>query len=88
MLILANILGLGNPEMLLIFLAVLLLLFGGKKIPELMRGMGRGVGELKKGLEEGKQSFREAVNTEESGAPSSTSAAPSVTTPAESQPRS
>lgn len=49
----------GMNEVLLI-LAVVLLLFGGKKIPELMRGMGRGISEfnhakdsLKKELEEG-----------------------------------
>jgi len=34
-----------GPEMLLIFF-VILLLFGGKKIPELMRGMGKGVREF------------------------------------------
>lgn len=38
--------GLGTPEIILIVLA-LLLLFGGKKIPELMRGLGRGVKEFK-----------------------------------------
>ena len=38
--------GLGAPEIILIVLA-LLLLFGGKKIPELMRGMGRGIREFK-----------------------------------------
>jgi sec-independent protein translocase protein TatA len=38
--------GLGAPEIILIVLA-LLLLFGGKKIPELMRGMGKGVKEFK-----------------------------------------
>jgi sec-independent protein translocase protein TatA len=38
--------GLGAPEIILIVLA-LLLLFGGKKIPELMRGLGRGVKEFK-----------------------------------------
>ena len=37
-----------GPEMLIIFLAILLL-FGGKKIPELMRGLGKGIGEFKKG---------------------------------------
>jgi sec-independent protein translocase protein TatA len=37
---------LGAPEIILIVLA-LLLLFGGKKIPELMRGLGRGVKEFK-----------------------------------------
>ncbi len=40
--------GLGAPEIILIVLA-LLLLFGGKKIPELMRGLGRGVKEFKEG---------------------------------------
>jgi len=41
-LLLFNFLG---PEMLVIF-AVVLLLFGGKKIPELMRGVGRGIREF------------------------------------------
>jgi sec-independent protein translocase protein TatA len=40
--------GLGTPEIILIVLA-LLLLFGGKKIPELMRGIGKGVKEFKDG---------------------------------------
>ncbi|OWU65062.1 MAG: twin-arginine translocase TatA/TatE family subunit [Armatimonadetes bacterium Cent15-Ar3] len=39
---------------------VVLLLFGGAKIPQLMRGLGRGVGELKVGLEEGKKAFTDA----------------------------
>ena len=38
--------GLGTSENLLIVLA-LLLLFGGKKLPELMRGAGRGIKEFK-----------------------------------------
>ena len=38
--------GLGTSEILLIVLA-LLLLFGGKKLPELMRGAGRGIKEFK-----------------------------------------
>ena len=40
---------LGTPEILLIVLVVLLL-FGGKKIPELMKGMGKGVKSFKDGL--------------------------------------
>ncbi len=44
----------GGPEIWVIVILVLLL-FGGKKIPELMRGMGRGVGELQKGIEDGKK---------------------------------
>ncbi|MCJ0741461.1 MULTISPECIES: Sec-independent protein translocase subunit TatA/TatB [Pedobacter] len=39
---------LGSSEIILIVIA-LLLLFGGKKIPELMRGLGRGVKEFKDG---------------------------------------
>jgi sec-independent protein translocase protein TatA len=38
--------GLGTPEIILIIVAILIL-FGGKKIPELMRGMGKGVKEFK-----------------------------------------
>ncbi len=38
--------GLGTSEIILIVLA-LLLLFGGKKLPELMRGAGRGIREFK-----------------------------------------
>ncbi len=40
--------GLGAGEITLIVLA-LLLLFGGKKIPELMRGLGKGMKEFKDG---------------------------------------
>lgn len=39
---------LGTPEILVI-LVVVLLLFGGKKIPELMKGLGQGVREFKDG---------------------------------------
>lgn len=41
--------GLGLPEILLIVLVVLLL-FGGKKIPELMKGIGKGVRSFKDGV--------------------------------------
>ena len=41
--------GLGGQEVLLIALVVLLL-FGGKKIPELMRGLGKGVKSFKEGM--------------------------------------
>ena len=39
----------GTPEILLIAL-VILLLFGGRKIPELMKGLGKGVKSFKDGL--------------------------------------
>lgn len=41
----------GLPEVLLIALVVLLL-FGGKKIPELMRGLGKGVKSFKEGMKD------------------------------------
>lgn len=53
----------GGPELWLIAL-VILLLFGGAKIPQLMRGLGQGVGELKKGLEEGKKAFDDSSKTD------------------------
>ncbi len=43
--------GLGGPELLLI-LAVVLLLFGAKKLPELAKGLGRSVKEFKKASNE------------------------------------
>lgn len=43
--------GIGLQEILLIALVVLLL-FGGKKIPELMRGLGQGVKSFKEGMKE------------------------------------
>ncbi len=41
--------GLGTGEIILIALVVLLI-FGGKKIPELMRGIGKGVKSFKEGV--------------------------------------
>jgi sec-independent protein translocase protein TatA len=38
--------GLGAPEIILIIIAIVLL-FGGKKIPELMKGLGKGMKEFK-----------------------------------------
>jgi len=49
----------GWPQILLIALVVLLL-FGGKKIPELMRGIGKGMGEFKKGIKEGEESLKDS----------------------------
>ena len=43
--------GLGMSEVLVIALIVLLL-FGGKKIPELMKGLGKGVKSFKDGMKE------------------------------------
>lgn len=47
----SNLLFIGTQEIIVIVVLVLLL-FGGKKIPELMRGLGRGVKEFKDGQRE------------------------------------
>lgn len=54
---------LGSQD-LMIIAVVVLVLFGGKKIPELLRGVGRGVGELQKGLDEGKRQFTASLHDE------------------------
>lgn len=41
----------GGPEIIIIAIAVLLL-FGGKRLPELMRGLGKGIKDFKKATEE------------------------------------
>ncbi len=49
---------LGTGEILIIALIVLLL-FGGKKIPELMRGLGKGVKSFKDGMNEVEKEINE-----------------------------
>ena len=41
------ILGMPGPWQIVLIVLAILLLFGGRKIPELMRGMGRGIKEFK-----------------------------------------
>jgi sec-independent protein translocase protein TatA len=43
-------LGIVGPWQIILIIVVVLLLFGGKKIPELMKGIGQGAREFKKGL--------------------------------------
>ena len=43
---------LGTTELLLLG-GLALLIFGGKKVPEMMRGLGQGVKEFKKGMKDG-----------------------------------
>jgi sec-independent protein translocase protein TatA len=85
----------GSPEMnnMLAFLPtgsewiwialIVLLLFGGSRLPQLMRSIGRGAGELQKGIEEGKrmmtQARDDAMNTPDE--PASTPAKTEPTPP-------
>ena len=50
---------LGTGEIVIIAIVVLLL-FGGKKIPELMRGLGKGVKSFKDGVNEAKDEINKA----------------------------
>jgi len=50
----------GTPEILVI-LFIVLLLFGAKKIPELARGLGRGIREFKDATKEIKKNIEEEV---------------------------
>ncbi|MBR5550746.1 MAG: twin-arginine translocase TatA/TatE family subunit [Muribaculaceae bacterium] len=49
----------------LIILLVVLLLFGGKKIPELMRGLGKGVKSFKQGLNDAKEELNKIDDEED-----------------------
>ncbi len=55
------ILGLGGQEMIFIGLAILLL-FGAKKIPELMRGLGKGIREFKDASKEVKENIEKGLD--------------------------
>lgn len=55
-------LNLGADEIIIIALVVLLL-FGGKKIPELMRGLGKGVKSFKSGMNEIEKDINDNLNT-------------------------
>lgn len=50
---------------LLVIALLVLLLFGGKKIPELMKGLGKGVKSFKAGMNEVQDEINKAVNEED-----------------------
>jgi len=54
----------GGGEWILLFLAVLLL-FGGKKIPELMKGLGKGIREFNAAKNNIKDEFEKGLSEEE-----------------------
>ena len=54
LLFITQLLFIGTTELLLIS-GIALLLFGGKKLPEMMRGLGEGVREFKKGVNDAKE---------------------------------
>lgn len=59
-----SLLMIGAPE--IIFIAVIiLLLFGGKKIPELMKGIGKGVRSFKEGMNNVEEEIKKPLDTPE-----------------------
>ncbi|MDQ3072754.1 MAG: twin-arginine translocase TatA/TatE family subunit [Bacteroidota bacterium] len=61
----------GGMEWIMIFAGVLLL-FGGKKIPELMRGVGKGIREFNDAREKVKTNLEEGMHRQETTAPTKT----------------
>ncbi len=67
---LLGVFGLGGPE-LLIILAVLILLFGAKKLPELAKGLGKSINEFKKASTEKEDEENEAAKKDAAQSPAS-----------------
>ena len=68
-----NLLGVLGTQEIVIILVIVLLLFGGRKIPELMKGLGRGVREFNDAKNNVKKEFEDGLNeTPKSNTPSST----------------
>jgi len=55
---------LGSPVDIAIAAVVVLIVFGPKKVPELGKALGQGLGNFKKALHEGTEEFKTAVNTD------------------------
>ena len=53
-----------GPWQIVLLLVVIVLLFGGKKLPEIARALGKAKGEFKKGTEEGEQLLNEGKDKE------------------------
>ncbi|MBC8301956.1 MAG: twin-arginine translocase TatA/TatE family subunit [Pelagibacterales bacterium] len=53
-----------GPWQVVLVAVVILLLFGGKKIPELMKGLGSGIKEFKKGVKEEDESLDDSSDKE------------------------
>ncbi len=59
----ANLLGVLGTQEIIIILVIVLLLFGGRKIPELMRGLGRGVREFNDAKNNVRKEIEDGVNS-------------------------
>lgn len=71
-------LNIGGPEMILIIF-VALLLFGGEKLPEIARGLGKGIRDFKDASEGVKREITNQINSYEERTPEPTVSIPEVT---------
>ncbi len=55
-----------GPQELLIVLAIVLLLFGSSKLPQLMRSLGQGIGEFKQGMVDSPEDLDESSEEDSS----------------------
>jgi sec-independent protein translocase protein TatA len=76
--------GLGAPEMMLIFVIVLVL-FGGQKLPEFARGLGKSIREFKKAAAGVEEEFKRALEEDERKATQAKLAAAAAATPPSDQ---
>ena len=82
---------LGSPQELIILLVIILILFGGKKIPEIMRGLGQGLSEFKRATGHAQEELKTLVEEPPVATPAATTApvaqaAPPVATAAPAAP--
>jgi sec-independent protein translocase protein TatA len=61
-----------SPFHWLVVLAIVVLLFGGKKIPEVMRGLGEGIRSFKEGMHGAGQGPAQSTQTPPPAAPTAT----------------
>jgi sec-independent protein translocase protein TatA len=59
--------GIGSigPTELIIVFVIILLIFGGKKLPELARGLGKGIREFKRATREVEDEIKDEINLKE-----------------------
>jgi TatA/E family protein of Tat protein translocase len=74
--------GIGFPE-LLVILAVILLVFGPKRLPDLAKGLGKGLAEFRKASEDVRRGLEDAVKGEEEKAPTPSPVPPPATASAD-----
>jgi sec-independent protein translocase protein TatA len=71
----------GPPELIIIGIVAIAVIFGAKRIPEIARNMGRSSSEFKRGMREGAEAAEESTPPSSSPSPPTPTPAPSPTEP-------